>query len=186
MVLVDFKLGEGKSYMSKIRKKEGSIMIGIMFLVLLIIITFVFGYEVGLLLIAKDKNDSIAKNMSSSLILNIDKERIRQGIVDIDRFEGESIVRKIKEESYSKQSKIFDEPVVDISYSNNGPNEVEVIVTTELPLKNDLVFFKDISIKSRSRHRAYIETELGEIDTEMLAELPWDLIWELLVIEEVF
>lgn len=171
--------------MNKIKRKEGSIIIGLMFLILVVIIMFVFAYEVAILLIIKDKSDNIVKNMSSSLILNIDKEKVRQGIVDIDRVEGESIVKKIKEESYPELS-MFKDPLVNINYNNNGPNEVEVVVAIELPLKNDLIFFKNINIKSRSQHRAYSDIELSELEIEALEEMSWEEIWNLLVFEEVF
>lgn len=168
------------------KKKEGSIIIGLMILVLIVITMFVFAYEVAILFIAKEKNDSIAKNMSSSLILNIDEYKARQGVIDIDRSRGEYIVKKIKEESYPKELSIFDSPLVDIDYSNNSPNEIKVTIITELPLKDDLVFFKDISIKSKSEHIAYSKIDLSMLEPEMLEQMAWEDIWDLIIIEEVF
>lgn len=165
------------------RNNEGSILIGLMLLVLIIVLMFVFAFEVSLLYLTKEKNDAITKNMSSSLILNIDEGMMRRGMVDINRNEGERIVEKIKNESYSGLS-LCKEPIVNIDYINNGPYEVEVIVTTEVPL-NDLMFFKDKSIKSKSKYRAYSKVELKSLTEEVLQMMSREELWDLLVIEEV-
>lgn len=150
--------------MKKIKEKKGSIVIGMMLLVIVIIFLFVFAYETALLLITKQKSDNIAKNISSSLILNIDKDKaVRHGIIDIDKEKGEQIAQKILDESYAK-SDIFTEPTMEITYKNNDFNEVHSTVTTSFKLKKNMVFYKNTVISSRSEYRAYTGTNSPIID----------------------
>lgn len=172
--------------MKKIKEKKGSIIIGMMFLIIAIVFLFVFAYETALLLITKQKSDNIAKNISSSLILNIDKNKaVRQGIIDIDKEKGEQIAQKILDESYAK-SDIFTEPTMEITYENNAFNEVHSTVTTSFKLKKNMVFYKDTKINSKNEYRAYTEMHLWELNREELEEMKWEDIQNLIIFEEVF
>lgn len=172
--------------MGKIEEKKGSIIIGLMLLVVVIVSLFVFAYETALLLIMKQRSDNIAKNISSSLILNIDKDKaVNQGIIDIDKDRGEEIAQQILEKSYA-ESEIFTKPNMKITYENNNSNEVHSIVIISFSLKEKLVFYKDATIISKSEYKAYTEMQLQEIGKEELEEIRWDDILKSIVFEEVF
>lgn len=179
-----FNKKKGEIVLYKIKSKEGSIIIGLMLLVSIIILLFAFAYETALLFIAKNKSDNVTQNISSSLILNIDKNKAKKGIIDINKIEGEKIAEKILKNSYKKSS-IFEKPLIGFAYINKNQNEVQVTVTIQLPLKKQLIYFKNVTIKSQSRYRVYSKIDLKNLTPEELNKMTWKEIWDLLAFEEV-
>lgn len=163
-----------------LNNKKGSASISIMLVMAIICLFFVFSFETASLLIVKQKNESLAKNLASSLAINVDKSKLmEQGELDIDRANAEIIADTILSNSNIK-SNIFRSVTTTETYEHIGAGEVITTVRADLYAKRVLLFYKDVSISSEVSFRTFIDNDALKVD-----EMDWEEVWEMVNIEEV-
>lgn len=149
--------------MNEVKKKNGSIIIGFLFFVTIIIFLFIFAYETALMFIMKQKSDNIARDISSSIILNVDTEKmIKEGKINLNKNKAEIIAEKILDNSY-KGLNMFTKPSIDIIYNNSSDKEIDIFVLTKIQSKEGFAFYKDVEIVSTSQHKAHTELPLSSL-----------------------
>lgn len=161
------------------KRKDGSILMGGILLIAIIIPFFIFAFESATLLILKEKTQNIADNIASASIMELDENWIRIGVIRIDEKNANKLANRIFNESYSfvkKDSLYFDTFDMKVSALNkNGDrfvyngNEIKykdspsLIVVTELKLKDSMIFYKDVKISSLSKSRVYRDGRVIDI-----------------------
>lgn len=155
--------------MNKLREKDGSVIMGALLIFALLIPFFVFSYETATLLILKEKSQNIADNIASSAILEVDMDLLKSNDLKINKSKAINTANRIFEESYkniTSKSIYLNKPELEIFVLNN-PGEScsvlgqtiyyeenpSVVIYTELSFKNDMIFYKDIKVRSVSRGR---------------------------------
>lgn len=169
--------------MKRLKSKKGSIIPGLMFFIIIIIIMFTYMFETGLLFIMKQRSESAVKNVSAAVVLQIDEDLLfNYGELGL-KGNQEDIANQIIEGSNLK-TKLF--PNIEISIKEENPNNKQINIEVEInmPQVQGLVFYKDATIKSNSRHKityddAFLQLEEGE-------ELTLEDMLELVIFEEVF
>lgn len=166
--------------MKLLRNKKGSIFIGMLLVISVIIPFFIFTYESAILYSTKNRLDSISKNITSSAILMLDEEKtINFGMLSIDNEGAKYVANKIFDESLSSiksNSHYFNNPTINFTAENGNDESVNAEVELVIKLKRDFVFFKDISIVSKSYSRAYSIEDLGflrELDEDESDLISW-------------
>lgn len=145
---------------------EGVIVIGFVFIFFIVGMFAIFVVESSLLLSFKERNENIVRDVAHGVALNIDEDKAKQGIVDIDEVRGEEVKDTIIAHNY--KSSVKNTMISNLKYINEGNNSVKVSFENEIDINNfgkHFIFFKNAKIKSTSSFIVYLEQDLAPLIT---------------------
>lgn len=171
----------------RISKKDGSVIIGALLIIAIIIPFFIFAYEMATLIVLKEKAQNIADNISLSSVLEIDEFEIRERNLKIDETKAKETAKKVFNESYSyinKDSTYLKIPQLEVYILNEHKDSLTIedytvsfkkypilVVYTELQLKNKMIFFKDTKIKNISKSQVYSVVDLKKMEKDEMENI---------------
>lgn len=159
--------------LSRLKKQDGSMIIGWLLLTTILIAFFIFAYESALLFIEKEKLQNIADNISSAAILEIDEREFENGELQIHETNALLSTNRLLDETFKDGEK----PYTELYVLNNDGDKV-LIEDTEFQFKEnpsviffiksksnrDYAFFKETEINVVSRSQVYSTVNLKEFD----------------------